>query len=141
MVWKFTEITLKLIRDQYQSPFCLYFPAPIILSACLLLANVLLNKATVIFSLCPDSNVTKVEDLLRQKVGKKSLLDIDEVSAQSIDEYWRDENVTVENASKINSQWLQKVLPKGSTSKLEMIDVLYLAVQIKKTICFKKIMR
>jgi hypothetical protein len=70
MVWKFTEITLKLIRDQYQSPFCLYFAAPIIFSACLLLANVVLNKATVIFSLCPDSNVTKVEDLLRQKVGK-----------------------------------------------------------------------
>jgi hypothetical protein len=49
--------------------------------------------------------------------------------------------VTVENASKINSEWLQRVLPKGSTSKLEMIDVLYLAVQIKKSVCFKLIIR
>jgi len=141
MIGKFVDITLKLVRDQYQRPFCLYFPAPIIFSACLLLANVLLNKATVTFSLCPDSNITRVEDLLRLRFGKKSLMDIDAVSAQSRDDYWRDENVTVETASKINSEWLQKVLPKGSTFKLEMIDVLYLAVQIKKTLCFKLIIR
>lgn len=81
MIGKFIDITLKLVRDQYLRPFCLYFPAPIIFSACLLLANLLLNKATVTFSLYPDSNFTKVEDLLRQRFGKKSLLDIDEVTA------------------------------------------------------------
>ena len=141
MTGKFVDITMKLIRDQYLRPFCLYFPAPIIFSACLLLANVVLNKATISFNLYPDSNITKVEDFLRLKFGKKSLLDIEEVHAQSHDEYWRDESVTVENASKINSKWLQKVLPAGSKCKLEMIDVLYLAVQIKKAICFKMIMR
>jgi hypothetical protein len=65
-----------------------------------------LNKATVTFSLCPDSNITRVEDLLRLRFGKKSLMDIDAVAAQSRDDYWRDENVTFENASKINSEWL-----------------------------------
>ena len=80
MIGKFIDITLKLIRDQYLRPFCLYFPAPIIFSACLLLANVVLNKAIVTFSLYQDSSITKVEDLLRHRFGKKSLLDIDEVS-------------------------------------------------------------
>ena len=81
MIGKFIDITLKLGRDQYLRPFCLYFPAPIIFSACVLLANLLLNKATVTFSLYPDSNFTTVEDLLSQRFGKKSLLDIDEVTA------------------------------------------------------------
>jgi hypothetical protein len=37
------DLTLKLVRDQYLRPFCLYFPAPIIFAACLLLANLYTN--------------------------------------------------------------------------------------------------
>ena len=39
-----TSLAVKLVRDQYLRPFCLYFPAPIIFAACLFLANVYTNK-------------------------------------------------------------------------------------------------
>lgn len=70
-----------------------------------------------------------MHDFLLNRFGKQSLLDIDEAAtAQFVPEYWTDENVTIENASKINSKWLQKVIPAGSNAKIAMIDVLYLAV-------------
>lgn len=68
-------------------------------------------------------------------------MDIDEVQRQSENEYWTDENCTVEKAARINGKWIQGVLPKGSQAKIAMIDVLYLAVQIKKAICFQVITR
>jgi hypothetical protein len=54
MFERFYAITHKLIRDQYLRPFCLYFPAPIILASCLLLANLFLNKTTLYYGLSAD---------------------------------------------------------------------------------------
>lgn len=83
MIGRFIEITLKLVRDQYLKPLCLYFPAPLIFAACLLLANLLVNQTAVTFCLYPDSTLTKAEDLLRVRFDKRSLLDIDEIAAQN----------------------------------------------------------
>lgn len=49
MIGRYIDITLKLVRDQYLKPFCLYFPGPLIFAACLLLANLLVNHSTVNF--------------------------------------------------------------------------------------------
>jgi hypothetical protein len=44
---RFIDLAIKLTRDQYLKPFCLYFPGPVIAAACLLIADVLIEHLEV----------------------------------------------------------------------------------------------